>query len=49
MYRLQVKCSGKWRWGIKKYDSKENAEARVNELAKAGIKARVKTEKEFLH
>ena len=49
MYRLQVKCSGKWCWGIKKYDSKEDADARVAELAKVGIKARVKTEKEFLY
>lgn len=42
MYRLQVMYYGVWKWGIREYDTMDAAKARVIELAKVGIKARVK-------
>lgn len=42
MYRLQVKYYGEWKWGIREYDTLDAAKNRVKELAKVGIKARVK-------
>lgn len=47
MFRLQVKFRGKWIWGINEYDSLESAEARISELSKVGIKARIKKSEEF--
>ncbi len=42
MYRLQVKFKGEWRWGLNDYNSEAEANARVAELAKVGIKSRVR-------
>ena len=42
MYRLEVKCSGKWRWGVRMYETLADAEKRIKELARIGIKARIK-------
>lgn len=42
MYTLQVNFHGKWKWGIKQYDTKEAADARVAELAAVGIKSRIR-------
>lgn len=47
MYRLQVKFRGSWTWGIVQYDTIKEANDRVAELAKVGIKARVKTNAEM--
>lgn len=47
MYRLQVWCMKHWVWGRNEYDSMEAATARVAELKKAGIKARVKPSREL--
>ena len=49
MFRLQVKYEKSWRWGIKEYATKEEAEKRVAELAKVGIVARVKTNAELFN
>lgn len=42
MYTLQVWFKRSWKWGIRQYDTKAEAEARVQELAQVGIKSRVK-------
>ncbi len=42
MYTLQVKFEGRWRWSIRTYETMEEAAHRVKELAKVGIKSRVK-------
>lgn len=42
MYRLQVKYYGEWKWGIRDYDTLDAAKSRVEELAKVGIRAKVK-------
>ncbi len=42
MYRLQVLYYGNWRWGIREYNTLEAAKARIKELKKVGIRARVK-------
>lgn len=42
MYTLQVKLQKQWRWGIVQYDTLEAAKRRVQELAKVGIKSRIK-------
>lgn len=47
MFTLQVKLKGRWRWGIVQYDTLEAAKQRVQELAKAGIKSRIKLTAEF--
>ena len=49
MYRLQVKVSKDWKWGIVEYDSLEKAEARVDELRAVGIMARVKESRELFN
>ncbi len=41
MFRLKVWSSGRWRWGLRKYDSLEAAENRVKELKKVGIRAKI--------
>ncbi len=42
MYILQVRYCGRWKWGIKRYNTEAEATARVAELASVGIKARIK-------
>ena len=42
VYRLQVLFKGRWKWGIVEYDTFEDANTRVEELAKVKIKARVR-------
>lgn len=42
MYTLQVKCEGRWRWSLHTYETLEAAQNRTKELAKVGIKSRVK-------
>ena len=49
MFRLQVKCQGRWRWGIVQYDNLTAANERVAELGKVGIKARVRKNEEFFN
>ena len=47
MYTLQVKCEGRWRWSIHTYETLDAAHRRVNELARVGIKSRVKLASEL--
>lgn len=47
MYILQVKDRRVWRWGIQRYETMEAAQERVQELAKVGIKARIRLEAEL--
>lgn len=49
MFRVQVWYKNHWKWGINDYDSKDAADARVEELAKVGIKARVKPSSELFN
>ncbi len=49
MYRLQVVFKGNWRWGVVEYDSIEKANARVEELKKVGIKARVRKNEDLFN
>lgn len=49
MYRLQVMYYGEWKWGIREYTTIKEAKARAKELAKVGIKARVKTSAELFN
>lgn len=49
MYRLQVMYQRRWKWGIRSYNTIEEALKRVGELAKVGIEARVKTEYELFN
>jgi len=49
MYRLQVWYKNHWKWGIAEYDTLDAANARVGELAKVGIKARVKNRSELFN
>lgn len=42
MYRLQVLYYGEWKWGIREYNTMEDAKNRIKELAKVGIKAVVR-------
>lgn len=42
MFRLQVWCQRKWQWGLNTYNTMEEADKRLQELARVGIKARVK-------
>lgn len=46
MYRLKVKCGKKWRIGRNSY-TMEQAEARILELNKVGIKGKIFTEYEL--
>lgn len=41
MFKLKVWASGRWRWGIRTYDSLNAAEQRVLELKSVGIKAKI--------
>lgn len=47
MLRLQVLMKRTWTTGIRTYNSYEEAERRIEELAKVGIKARIITMKEL--
>ena len=47
MYILQVKYKRSWKWGINTYNTIEEANNRVEELAKAGIKSRVRLASEL--
>ena len=47
MYRLQVKCQGRWRWGIVQYDTIDEATNRVAELGRVGIVARIRRNEEL--
>ena len=49
MYRLQVWYNRHWKWGIVDYETFDAATARVAELAKVGIKARVKPRSELFN
>lgn len=49
MFRLQVYFQRRWRWGTVEYTSLEEANDRVQELAKVGIKARVKNNAELFN
>lgn len=49
MFRLQVWYNRHWKWGIVDYDTMDAATARVEELAKVGIKARVKPRSELFN
>lgn len=49
MFRLQVRQNGKWKWGIVSYDNLSSATARVEELKKVGIKARVRSNLELFN
>lgn len=42
MYIIQVRYCGRWKWGVNRYDTREEADKRVVKLASVGIKARVK-------
>ena len=46
MYKLQVWFKKHWKWSIKEYSTIEEAQARVKELKKIGIKARVRLSSE---
>lgn len=45
MFRLQIMYGKTWKWGVRTYNSLEEATARVETLASVGIKARVRYEK----
>lgn len=47
MYTLQIKYQRSWKWGIHQYDTLAEAETRVKELAKVGIKARIRLTNEL--
>lgn len=47
MYTLQIKCECRWRWSIHTYETLDAARHRVNELARVGIKSRVKLASEL--
>ena len=49
MFRLQVWFDRHWKWGLNEYNSIEEATARVQELKKVGIKARVKPVSELFN
>lgn len=42
MFTIQVWFQRSWKWGIRQYNTLDEANARVQELAKVGIKSRVK-------
>ena len=47
MYRLQVKYKGRWKWGIVRYDTIDEATNRVAELGRVGIVARIRRNDEM--
>lgn len=46
MYKLQVWFKRHWKWSVKEYSTIEEAEARIEELRRIGIKARVRLSSE---
>ena len=40
MFTLEVRYSGRWKWGVRTYNTLEDAERRVKELASIGIRSR---------
>ena len=42
MFTLQVKYNGRWKWSIRTYQTMEDAKRRIAELARVGIKSRVR-------
>lgn len=42
MFTLQVKYNGRWKWGIRTYETLEDAKRRIAELAAVGIRSRVR-------
>lgn len=47
MYTLQVRVQKSWKWGINQYDTLVEAENRVKEMARVGIKARIRLTSEL--
>lgn len=42
MFTLEVRYSGRWKWGVRTYNTLEDAERRVKELASVGIHSRIR-------
>lgn len=42
MFTLEVRYSGRWKWGVRTYNTLEDAERRVKELASIGIRSRIR-------
>lgn len=49
MFRIQVWTCSHWKWGIREYATEKDAQERVRELQKVGIKARVRTSYELFN
>jgi len=49
MFRLQVKVGKDWRWGLNDYPTQEAAEKRMAELARVGIKSRMRKASELFN
>jgi hypothetical protein len=47
MFTIQVWFQRHWKWGVRQYSTLEEANARVQELAKVGIKSRVRLTSEL--
>ena len=42
MFTLEVRYSGRWKWGVRTYNTLEDAERRVRELERVGIHSRIR-------
>lgn len=42
MFTLEVRYGGRWKWGVRTYNTLEDAEHRVKELASVGIHSRIR-------
>ena len=42
MFTLEVRYSGRWKWSVRTYNTLEDAERRVKELASVGIQSRIR-------
>lgn len=42
MFALEVRFGNRWKWGVRTYNTIEEAELRVKELASVGIRSRVR-------
>ena len=42
MFTLEVRYSGRWKWCVRTYNTLEDAERRVRELASVGIHSRIR-------
>lgn len=49
MFRLQVRYGRSWKWGLNVYNTLEDAQKRVEELNKVGIKSRIKKNEELFN